>query len=82
MGRGGLLLCGLCFQLVKLSFSSSKELEREEYELLCPDGSAAPLTAYSTCNLGNGPGRAIVTRRNLQKIVKKFLKVIQVFPGR
>ncbi|XP_015683041.2 saxiphilin-like [Protobothrops mucrosquamatus] len=64
-----------------LTVMSATELEREEYELLCPDGSAAPLTAYSTCNLGNGPGRAIVTRRNLQKIVKKFLKVIQVFPG-
>ncbi|KAK9391435.1 melanotransferrin-like [Crotalus adamanteus] len=65
-----------------LTVMSSTELEREAYELLCPDGSAAPLTAYSTCNLGNGPGRAIVTRRNLQKIVKKFLKVIQDLFGK
>ncbi|XP_013925740.1 PREDICTED: serotransferrin-A-like [Thamnophis sirtalis] len=55
----------------------SEDLEREEYELLCPDGSTAPLTAYSTCNLGSGPGRAIVTRHNLQKTAKKFLKIIQ-----
>ncbi|ETE67101.1 Melanotransferrin, partial [Ophiophagus hannah] len=53
------------------------DLEREEYELLCPDGSTAPLTAYSTCNLGSGPGSAIVTRHNLQKTAKEFLKVIQ-----
>ncbi|XP_032084930.1 serotransferrin-2-like isoform X2 [Thamnophis elegans] len=56
---------------------SATDLEREEYELLCPDGSTAPLTAYSTCNLGSGPGRAIVTRHNLQKTAKKFLKIIQ-----
>ncbi|XP_070806868.1 lactotransferrin-like [Pituophis catenifer annectens] len=60
-----------------LTVMSATDLEQEEYELLCPDGSTAPLMAYSTCNLGNGPGRAIVTRHNLQKIVKKFLQVIQ-----
>ncbi|XP_058014101.1 saxiphilin-like isoform X2 [Ahaetulla prasina] len=59
------------------SLHPGPDLEQEEYELLCPDGSTAPLTAYSTCNLGNGPGRTIVTRHNLQKIVKKFLQVIQ-----
>ncbi|XP_026572888.1 serotransferrin-2-like [Pseudonaja textilis] len=60
-----------------LTVMSATDWEREEYELLCPDGSTAPLMAYSTCNLGSGPGRAIVTRRNLQRTAKKFLKVIQ-----
>ncbi|XP_070619680.1 lactotransferrin-like [Erythrolamprus reginae] len=64
-----------------LAVLSATDSEREEYELLCPDGSTAPLTAYSTCNLGNGPGRAIVTRHNLQKIAKEFLKVIQYLFG-
>ncbi|KAG8146436.1 hypothetical protein E2320_012774 [Naja naja] len=65
-----------------LTVMSATDLEWEEYELLCPDGSTAPLTAYSTCNLGSGPGRAIVTRHNLQKTAKTFLKVIQVSPGK
>lgn len=52
--------------------------EQEEYELLCPDGSTAKLSAYGTCNLGRGPGRAIISRHNFQKITKKFLTLIQV----
>lgn len=59
--------------------SPCSESEQEEYELLCPDGSTAPMTAYAACNLGRGPGRAIVTRHNFKKIAKKFLTVIQVF---
>ncbi|KAM6423239.1 ovotransferrin-like isoform 3-T3 [Liasis olivaceus] len=65
-----------------LTVMNATELEREAYELLCPDGTTAPLTAYSTCNLGHGPGRAIVTRHNFQKITKNFLMVIQVFLGK
>ncbi|NWI48832.1 TRFEB protein, partial [Calyptomena viridis] len=53
------------------------ESEQQEYELLCPDGSTAELTEYSTCNLGKGPGRGIVTRNNFQKITNKFLSMIQ-----
>ncbi|NWR83456.1 TRFE2 protein, partial [Furnarius figulus] len=53
------------------------ELEQQEYELLCPDGSTAELTQYSTCNLGKGPGRGIVTRSNFHKITNKFLSMIQ-----
>jgi len=54
------------------------ESEQQEYELLCPDGTTAELTEYSTCNLGKGPGRGIITRHNFQKITNKFLSVIQV----
>ncbi|XP_063171824.1 ovotransferrin-like isoform X3 [Candoia aspera] len=64
-----------------LAVMNATELEREEHELLCPDGSTAPLAAYSACHLGHGPGRAVVTRRNFQKITKKFLMIIQVFLG-
>ncbi|XP_063171823.1 serotransferrin-like isoform X2 [Candoia aspera] len=60
-----------------LAVMNATELEREEHELLCPDGSTAPLAAYSACHLGHGPGRAVVTRRNFQKITKKFLMIIQ-----
>ncbi|NXG54840.1 TRFM protein, partial [Hemiprocne comata] len=58
------------------------ESEKQEYELLCPDGTTAELTEYSTCNLGRGPGRAIITRHNFQKITNKFLTMIQRLFGR
>ncbi|KFU95053.1 Serotransferrin-2, partial [Chaetura pelagica] len=58
------------------------ESEQQEYELLCPDGTTADLTEYSTCNLGKGPGRAIITRHNFQKITNKFLTMIQVSGAR
>ncbi|NXD85418.1 TRFEA protein, partial [Halcyon senegalensis] len=58
------------------------ESEQQEYELLCPDGTTAELTEYSTCNLGKGPGRGIVTRHNFQKITNKFLSTIQRLFGR
>ncbi|NWS92254.1 TRFE2 protein, partial [Toxostoma redivivum] len=60
-----------------LRIMSATESEQQEYELLCPDGSTAELSEYSTCNLGKGPGRGIVTRNNFQKITNKFLSMIQ-----
>ncbi|NXI20479.1 TRFE2 protein, partial [Irena cyanogastra] len=63
--------------LDNLRIMSATESEQQEYELLCPDGSTAELTEYSTCNLGKGPGRGIVTRKNFQKIANKFLSMIQ-----
>ncbi|NWT14441.1 TRFE2 protein, partial [Vireo altiloquus] len=65
-----------------LRIMSATESEQQEYELLCPDGSTAELTEYSTCNLGKGPGRGIVTRNNFQKITNKFLSMIQRLFGR
>ncbi|NXM61390.1 TRFE2 protein, partial [Illadopsis cleaveri] len=65
-----------------LRIMSATESEQQEYELLCPDGSTAELTEYSTCNLGQGPGRAIVTRNNFQRITNKFLSMIQRLFGR
>ncbi|NXD11191.1 TRFEB protein, partial [Nothocercus nigrocapillus] len=56
--------------------------EQDEYELLCPDGTTAELSEYSTCNLGQGPGHAIITRHNFQKITNKFLTMIQNLFGR
>ncbi|NXQ39130.1 TRFE2 protein, partial [Catharus fuscescens] len=65
-----------------LRIMSTTESEQQEYELLCPDGSTAELTEYSTCNLGKGPGRGIITRNNFQKITNKFLSMIQRLFGR
>ncbi|XP_050780289.1 melanotransferrin-like isoform X1 [Gopherus flavomarginatus] len=60
-----------------LTIMNGTDSDQEEYELLCPDGSTAKLSAYGTCNLGRGPGRAIISRHNFQKITKKFLTLIQ-----
>ncbi|NXT98363.1 TRFE2 protein, partial [Buphagus erythrorhynchus] len=65
-----------------LRIMSATESEQQEYELLCPDGSTAELSEYSTCNLGKGPGRGVVTRNNFQKITNKFLSMIQRLFGR
>ncbi|KAF7239842.1 Serotransferrin, partial [Varanus komodoensis] len=60
-----------------LTIMRATESEEDDYELLCPDGSTAPLPAYATCNLGRGPGRAVVTRHSFQKVARKFLATIQ-----
>ncbi|KFW82492.1 Serotransferrin-2, partial [Manacus vitellinus] len=65
-----------------LRILSATESEEQEYELLCPDGSTAELSEYSTCNLGKGPGRGIVTRNNFLRITNKFLSMIQRLFGR
>ncbi|XP_043924802.1 melanotransferrin-like [Protopterus annectens] len=54
----------------------------ESYMLLCPDGSQAPLTDFRNCNLGQGPGHAIVTRHTFRRIALKFLTVSQNLFGR
>lgn len=40
----------------------SRHLIRSDFELLCRDGSRAPVNDYKTCNLGKVPPNAIVTR--------------------
>ncbi|MGH0188993.1 UNVERIFIED_CONTAM: hypothetical protein FKN15_032482 [Acipenser sinensis] len=59
-----------------------KESERESFRLLCADGSRAELADFRRCNLGRGPGRAVVTRHNYRKIARKFLTVAQRLFGR
>ncbi|CAB1354000.1 unnamed protein product [Coregonus sp. 'balchen'] len=56
--------------------------EREEYQLLCTDGTHAPLSHYGSCNLGRGPGQGMVTRLNARKIARKFLVAAQMAFGR
>lgn len=65
-----------------LTIMNATESEQETFELLCPDGSTDRLGAYATCNLGRGPGRAVVTRANFQRITKKFLTLLQNLFGK
>uniref|UniRef100_A0A3Q1GVE5 Serotransferrin n=1 Tax=Acanthochromis polyacanthus TaxID=80966 RepID=A0A3Q1GVE5_9TELE len=59
-----------------LAFDSIDESERDEFSLLCTDGTQAPLSHYRQCNLGRGPGGGMVTRLNFRKVVRKFLATL------
>uniref|UniRef100_A0A3P8ZC92 Serotransferrin n=1 Tax=Esox lucius TaxID=8010 RepID=A0A3P8ZC92_ESOLU len=61
---------------------SIKESESDEYQLLCSDGTRAPLSDYRSCNLGRGPGQGVVTRFSVRKIARKFVAAAQVAFGR
>ncbi|XP_053326291.1 serotransferrin-2-like [Spea bombifrons] len=65
-----------------LSIINATDSELEAFELLCPDGSTAPLSSFRKCNLGQGPNKAIVTRGPLHRITKRFLTLIQGLFGR
>ncbi|KAM4613629.1 saxiphilin-like [Polymixia lowei] len=64
-----------------LALESIEESEREEFRILCTDGTNAPLSDYKNCNLGRGPGGGMVTRLNYRKISRKFLMTVQMLFG-
>ncbi|KAM3622028.1 uncharacterized protein V6R79_019332 [Siganus canaliculatus] len=55
--------------------------DRDSFQLLCTDGTQAPLSHYKTCNLGRGPGGGMVTRFNFRKVARKFLTTVQMLFG-
>ncbi|XP_036382181.1 saxiphilin [Megalops cyprinoides] len=65
-----------------IALDSIEEWEREDYRLLCTDGSQANLSEFRRCNLGRGPGAGVVTRINYRKIARKFLAATQMMFGR
>ncbi|XP_069071189.1 serotransferrin-2-like [Pleurodeles waltl] len=65
-----------------ITIANATDAELEQYELLCPDGTTASLSAYRSCNLGHGPGNALVTRRNFQRTSRKFFTTVQHLFGR
>lgn len=65
-----------------IALDSIEESERENYKLLCTDGSHAHLSDFGRCNLGRGPGGGVVTRVNFRKIARKFLQAAQMVFGR
>uniref|UniRef100_A0A8C9ZHE8 Serotransferrin n=1 Tax=Sander lucioperca TaxID=283035 RepID=A0A8C9ZHE8_SANLU len=64
-----------------LALESIEDSDRDEFRLLCTDGTQAPLSHYRNCNLGRGPGGGMVTRFNFRKIARKFLTVVQMLFG-
>ncbi|XP_028260991.1 saxiphilin-like isoform X1 [Parambassis ranga] len=64
-----------------LALESIEGSERDEFRLLCTDGTQAPLSHYRNCSLGRGPGGGMVTRHNFRKVVRKFVMIIQMLFG-
>ncbi|XP_078104759.1 saxiphilin-like isoform X2 [Sander vitreus] len=64
-----------------LALESIEDSDRDEFRLLCTDGTQAPLSHYRNCNLGRGPGGGMVTRFNFRKIARKFLTMVQMLFG-
>ncbi|XP_033994502.1 LOW QUALITY PROTEIN: melanotransferrin [Trematomus bernacchii] len=65
-----------------LALESIEDSDRDEFRLLCADGSQAPLSHYRICNLGRGPGGGMVTRLNSRKTARKFLSTVQMLFGK
>lgn len=63
------------------ALDSIDESEKDEFRLLCADGTHAPLSSFRKCNLGRGPGGGVVTRMNTRKTARKFLVAAQVSFG-
>ena len=57
-------------------------LFRQDFELLCLDGTRAPVSAYAECSLGKAPSHAVVTSVNasseVANTIREFLQVAQV----
>ncbi|XP_018410833.1 PREDICTED: saxiphilin-like [Nanorana parkeri] len=60
----------------------AKDLKSEDFEILCLDGSRAPVTNYRGCNLSGLPPRAIVTREESVSDVVRILINQQSLYGR
>ncbi|KAK3866185.1 hypothetical protein Pcinc_028259 [Petrolisthes cinctipes] len=66
---------------VHQALQNKKEYTEEDFELLCLDGSFAPVSEFERCNWGSVPSNAIVTtsaktpeqRRNLQEFLKELV---------
>ncbi|OCT78885.1 hypothetical protein XELAEV_18029975mg [Xenopus laevis] len=60
----------------------AKDLKSEDFELLCPDGSRAPVTDYKRCNLAEVPAHAVVTLPDKREQVAKIVVNQQSLYGR
>ncbi|KAM6919169.1 transferrin-a [Xenentodon cancila] len=57
------------------------EDQKPQYELLCKDGSRAPIDSYKTCHLAKVPAHAVITRKDQQlaSLIWKSLNNVQNF---
>ncbi|XP_061588275.1 transferrin-a isoform X2 [Cololabis saira] len=57
------------------------DAQKPNYELLCKDGSRAPIDSYKTCHLAKVPAHAVITRKDQQlaSLIWKSLNEVQNF---
>ncbi|NWH73539.1 TRFE protein, partial [Piaya cayana] len=52
----------------------AKDLQMDQFELLCPDGRRANVMAYKDCNLAKVPTHAVVTRPEKAKKIQELME--------
>nr|BAA84099.1 transferrin [Salvelinus leucomaenis pluvius] len=52
--------------------------EKASYELLCKDGTRAPIDSYKTCHLARVPAHAVVSRRDTELADRIYNKLVAV----
>ncbi|KAM8952543.1 serotransferrin-B-like isoform 2-T2 [Pelodytes ibericus] len=66
----------------KNSADWAKQLRSNQFELLCPDNTRAPISDYKRCHLAMVPGHAVVTRPERRNVVVQILVNQQDLFGR
>uniref|UniRef100_A0A8C9B7U2 Serotransferrin n=1 Tax=Prolemur simus TaxID=1328070 RepID=A0A8C9B7U2_PROSS len=56
----------------------AKDLKKDDFELLCPDGSRKPVDDVGSCHLARGPNHAVVSRKEKAHCVHEVLKHQQI----
>uniref|UniRef100_A0A2K5PB36 Serotransferrin n=2 Tax=Cebus imitator TaxID=2715852 RepID=A0A2K5PB36_CEBIM len=51
----------------------AKNLNEDDFELLCLDGSRKPVEKYASCHLARAPNHAVVTRKDKAQCVQQML---------
>ena len=57
----------------------AKNLKKENFEVLCKDGTRKPVTDAENCHLARGPNHAVVSRKDKATCVEKILNKQQVW---
>lgn len=57
--------------------SWASNLKKEDFELLCPDGSRKSVDEYEKCHLARAPNHAVVTRKDKAEFVRRVLSTQQ-----
>ncbi|XP_019626658.1 PREDICTED: uncharacterized protein LOC109471661 isoform X15 [Branchiostoma belcheri] len=54
----------------------TRNLDEDDFELLCPDGSRGPWHQYKECNLARVPAHAVMTSYHSQKNLQQIVEVL------
>ncbi|XP_044147330.1 serotransferrin-A-like [Bufo gargarizans] len=59
-----------------------KNMKKEDFRLLCRDGTSRPLSDYNKCNLAQVPAHAVATTPSRKDVVVRILKEQQITFGK